>query len=223
MLRDYENHLSRLSFTEYWQILIEIGWLKWIPPENRDDLRVRLQSSFSNNPIHAYSALVTSAFDGECIYDSDPEGLSYHNRISKLSEHSRGVFRPDRIIDVEDLENQSHKVGFEINNREYICNVVFGTKWFNSSVIDLINQALTDLGTPLRYIKLPSSGQVILLTLIPEEVFISAIRKGLIPPSKYDWYKEHQPGYLNQYLDKYYDVLQKTDSIKILQGVEVEK
>ncbi len=176
---------ARIPMTaqQFWRKLKEIGWLDHVPKSKQAAMRKNIETLL-NNPKHCiqvFEALTQHMLDMECIYDSGPDKLSYHQELLDLAKNSRGLFRPTEIKDEFNESSTAVTISFRHDGKLFSCTVAYESDWFDMAVLKLVNRALKTSGIQERFIPLPEFDQCLYLVLVPTEVYRAAVREKLIP------------------------------------------
>lgn len=167
---------------EYLDKLDAIGWFDHLPPGERERIRPQLEKNLQDDPFWAYYALASMCFDTEFVQDEGPESvLSYYWLLEELAASSSGIFKPMNIQDRLDRYNETAYVAFEHHGRSFSVTVPFETDWFEWDVLELVNRAIGESGSKLRFIPLPQGDQIVCLVIQVPDVYGAAVRVGLIP------------------------------------------
>jgi uncharacterized protein (TIGR02996 family) len=175
--------LETCAAADSWARLHQVGWLDWVPEENRMDLWERFARVRAEDPDFAFLALGALGFDGECIMgESGPdEPLSYYAKLQQFAAASKGRFQPVKIMDRVDWQLRYTTVSFAHNGLEYRWDEHTASDWFSDKVLDLVNRALKESGVKERFIALPAVDQCWSLVFVPPSVYARAVKAGLIP------------------------------------------
>ncbi len=175
-----------LSAEEYWNALVETGWLSAIPEDDHDDMRERVLAAHANDKNFTCYALAVTSFDMECIERVGPdEPNSYHGVLTQLGEDSYGAFAPSAIVDALDKKEGVATITFVHDEQTFAGELPYENEWFDPRIIDLINDALELSGEGVRFYPLPFSDHIARLVLIPEVVWRRANEANLIPAGDY--------------------------------------
>jgi hypothetical protein len=182
LIERYKATLRTMVADDFVAALIECGWIAELPEMQRDELLQEVRTAFERDRFSAFLALDSFVFDSECIYGSGPGNLSYYDRITEIAQYSEGLFTPTDIVD--EPRDDGIFVSFRQNEQFYECMVRY-TDYFQKDVLDMINQALSDIGVKKQFIILPPVDQCMYLVFISPETYMQAERQGLIPPPGY--------------------------------------
>ncbi len=153
----------------YWEHLREIGWLDYVPEEQRDDVRNTLARNLAERPLDAQVALAHAAFE-----DDPPDDI-----LKELAAVSQGRFVPTEIVVKHG--GQSTLFEFVHGGRRYKGKIPAAAEWSGSRVMEKANQALADSEVAERFIELPGGSDFILVVCIPPPIYAKAQAAGLIP------------------------------------------
>lgn len=174
----------------FWTSLGDIGWLASLPEERRASLRSTLERSVFGASTSAWgiarpardevdilelSRLLGSVeIDVECV-----EGVApYTEILHRLAAASFGFFGPENILERE--RDNEIELSFTMAGHRYSLHLTVSGDELDTSVIDLVNQALIDAGAKHRFHGLPMIDQCLVLAFAPDEVFERAKRTGII-------------------------------------------
>ena len=167
---------------EFWDKLVQIGWLDVVPDAERSRLRAAVADYFTRDPAYAFYALAVTSFDPECIEGSGPDDCcSYYSVVSQLAKASHGKFSPTELRDELDEGAGVARVSFRHGGKGFSCEVPWEDDWFQQPVLDLVNRALRAGKAKEQFIALPLCDQTISLVLVPPALFKKAVSAGLIP------------------------------------------
>lgn len=200
MTDQYEQAVSKLSADEYWQRAVESGWLDNMPAEAHAELEKRVREAFVSDPLIAWSAFYAAVFDSEMFEDA-----AYTVRIEELAKNSYGGFQPENIQ--EEYLDGPTRISFELKGKTYEYTTQDFGDYFDEEVINVINQALREVGEKRQFHSLPVTDQVYYLVFVTPETYENAERLRLIPPYMYFEYKERSLKKVEKYLRKYYKKL----------------
>ena len=166
-----------MTADEYWEKLIAVGWVEFIPPDLREEIRAQLATNLAADSVHAHLALTTAGFDAECI-DHDH---AYRDILKQFGKDSQGVFAPTSIKDTLDESIGIARISFVHGGKKFSREVPFTGDYFEMEVLDLVNDALAANEVEARFIPFPSEDQLLNLVFVPPRVFQEAARAGLVP------------------------------------------
>jgi hypothetical protein len=164
----------------YWRKWQKIGWLRYVPKHQQEEIRACLEKNFKANPKWAYLCLNQAGIDSECI---DGPG-SYRSVLKDLARDSHGLFHPTRIREEHvALGKRKHgiKVSFSHDGKRFSTTVPFDGDYFEMGILDLVNESLAASGTKERFIELPAVDQLVFLVLVPPSIYDKAVAAKLIP------------------------------------------
>jgi len=199
MLDQYKTTIQQISPEKYLAQLEACGWFADLPLSEHAALRERVHTAFTANPMYTFLTLATFEFDAECISGTGPNELSYYDMLTYFAQHSYGLFTPDHIHDALTADNRYIAVSFQHDGRFYGCKVI-NTDYFQSEILDLANQALSDSGIRKRFCELPAVDQCAHVAFVSEQSYTCAERHNLIPPPHYfTTSRDIRDEYLEQY------------------------
>jgi hypothetical protein len=155
----------------YWQKLRSIGWLKYVPEAEHDELRTQLEKNLQKKDAwDAHAALAQVAFEDDPVEDV----------LKELAEASRGIFHPTKVkaIHGEDFVELSFTHGSKPYSAR-IPNIVDQDRV--EGVMELANQALAENDADQLFLILPGTPDFVCGVLVPPDVFAKAQAGGLIP------------------------------------------
>jgi len=204
MKDQYEEFLSQINAEEYWQRVIESGWLEYISDTNHGELEKSVKSAFDENPIYAHTALTTHFIDGEFFSDQP-----YTDMLTETSKNSFGRFQP-RKINEKLLEDGRWEVSFEHEGKAYHFVSQDESDYYDADILTIINTALKDSEKTIRLLTMPPSDQCLHFVFETPEIFRKAEQLRVIPPPMYFLCKEGLTSQnLTDYLSTYYQSLSK--------------
>jgi hypothetical protein len=181
----FKATIRELSVEDYWQKLVDIGWVSHVPEDKQASLKSSLEEAFAEPDLvwryHAFYVLRAAAFDAELVQETGPSRFSYYWVIQHLAESSHGLFCPEGVVDELDAAKETARVSFRHGGQRFEREVPWHSDWFDLQILDLVNEALGASGTEARFIPLPGSDQVLQLVLVPETTYAAAVESGLIP------------------------------------------
>lgn len=183
MADQFTNGISGLSADQYWQTLVECGWIAEIPEQQRAQLEADVRAAFARDPRYAWTALAVVEIDSESLYDVGTDELSYQAHLAALAEGSDGLFHPANIR--EQLLGDDVQISFEHDGRSYSFQTTFVEDTFDEGLLAVINRALADSGTAKRVLLLPAIDQILRFVFVSEPTFQRAIALHVLPPARY--------------------------------------
>jgi hypothetical protein len=153
-----------------------VGWFGPLPDEVRGEIdrRAREETLSAGAP---WGVLSLMWMDGECV---DEEGV-YAGLLAELAEASGKTFRPEKISEKWNLKKEQIRLSFKHGRKTFRRVLAYESDWIDPSVFELVNEALAESGTPLRFLPLPGGGQDFSITLTTPALMAAAQKKSLIP------------------------------------------
>ena len=166
----------------YWLALKKTGWLDWIPNVDHKQLQLNIDAAIKEHGVQfAYLGLTHFSFDFECIFADD----SYPPLLGDFASFSRNEFNPKSAKSQRDPKDKKKRlVEFKVGRKKYTCSVDFASDYADECIIDLVNKALTESGSQYQYQNLPAVDQCGYLSFVPQSIFDTGVKGGLIPTQK---------------------------------------
>ncbi|MFN8487651.1 MAG: hypothetical protein U0350_08680 [Caldilineaceae bacterium] len=190
MLDQYETQIMQMTVAGYWEKLVDTGWLHEIPAAEQAPLQQNVWQAFQANPLYTWTALTVTAFDSECIYDVEPDGLSYHAKLIFLADTTYGLFHPTHVYN--ERRGEQIYIRFQQAGKTYEYHAAAADDYFDLGVIALINQAVRASGSAKQLLRLPVIDQMLYFVVVSPQTYGRAETLGLIPPPEYFIYKRQR-------------------------------
>lgn len=172
----------------YWQRLVNSGWIKDMPETEQEELRLKIDQCVRDdqNPIAALHDISAIQIDVNGA-GLDGQGLGVdagEKMIRECAEHSFGKFEPSEIVAEMDTEHETVKLGFTHHQTHFEKEVPWkdDSKWLQEEVKDLVNQALEADGTEQRFMDLPATADHPNngVVFVSENAYEKAVEAGLL-------------------------------------------
>lgn len=181
MYKNYFELIDRVDVDTYIKLLEEVGWFSEMTDDKKKEKVDSIIQSYKENKKYTFDNLVDILFDAEGFNMEEGDNMTgYPRLLQHLSEESEGVFSPKNIEEKE--RGDFFVISFSMGGEKYESEIEMETKWFQNSFMDVVNVALEDSGTKLRFIAPPhTAGQEAEYYFIPKEAHKRALKEKLIP------------------------------------------
>lgn len=173
----FVQRMRATTVEAYGRALLDAGWSDTSAMTAR-----RLRAAFAHDAASAWLALAVCAFDAESIFETNPLGESYTAHIRMLGQTSGEAFRAENVV--EEVRGEQLLVAFDNGGRHYERFVALESDYFDTAVLDMVNEAIGDQGEERRFLLLPSPDQFIHLAFMNPEMMARLKAASLIPEDR---------------------------------------
>lgn len=168
--------IEKTSEDEYWQKIVDSGWLEGLPARESERIRHELHQTFLAAPELAMECLSVLSIDHTAFAES------YTAVLERLRGLSWGAFEPGNVTETED-EDGSTSLSFTHMGRVYSARLS-SARIDDVKVLKLVNRALRDAGTERQFAALclgVLKDDHIRLAFVSEKAFYKGEELGLFP------------------------------------------
>lgn len=172
------NHMQQLE-----ELLEEIEWFSNLPPKLNIKTRNSIRKAIEEKKIF-WTPPIEVMLDLEC----GPDNKLHTNLLAKFADASYGIFTPTDI-------NETHEVylhegivhfSFRCNSKTYSISMPHNGDWVCPQIFELLDQAMDDTGSGLRFIDLNGlQEQIVECTLCNPQAFNKAMQLGMVSPTRH--------------------------------------
>jgi hypothetical protein len=172
----FYTSIEGTSEDEYWQRIVDSGWLEGMPPQEAKRIRDELHQTFLAAPELAMDCLTIISIDHTAFAES------YTAVLERLREKSWGVFAPGNVAETE-YEDGSISLSFTHMGRVYSARLS-SARVDDVKILKLVNRALRDAGVERQFASLclgVLKDDHIRLAFVSEKAFYRGEELGLFP------------------------------------------
>ena len=159
-------------------LLDELGWFDGLPSSERLAVQRRAEGLALSSPEDVASAVASVTFEPEGV--CDPE--SYRSLLREILGQIPGGLKAEAIETSESEDEPGEMtVTLVIGGRRYTAIFDQDDDWAHEAVLELVEGALVDRGSPLRLFALPVDEQRVHLAVCTEAAFERASDARLFP------------------------------------------
>jgi hypothetical protein len=168
--------IATISEDEYWQKVVDSGWLEGMPGPVAERMRAELFDTFAAAPEQAMESLCSISVDHTAFAES------YTAVLQRLREASWGVFEPGNVSETE-ADDGSISLSFTHMGRIYSARLS-SARVDDTKILKLANRALRDAGSERQFAVLclgVLKDERIRLVFVSEKAFYKGEELGLFP------------------------------------------
>lgn len=178
----YHEAIEKMTPEEYWQRLVECGWVDEVHEDLRSALKESVHQKFLQDRMNTWEALVTITEDAEVMSDSEDDHI-YTVFLNRLAEHSSSIFHPETVT-AEYIGDQL-MVRFSTDGRVYEFETFAESDYIDPGILSVVNRALADGEVNKAFVLFPAVDQVLYMAFIPPAIYQKAEELMLVPPQDY--------------------------------------
>jgi hypothetical protein len=171
--------VKRMTVDECLAKLDQCGWFDAFPAKAQRQYRQQFAKRARQEDVPSRS-LLWIGDDSECI---DGPG-DYTDQLKTFANQSVGMFKPQKIAEDWVLNEHGEKIihfAFTHDGRRYGTVMPCDSDYIEQAFFDLIDRAMQDSGTPIRFIPVAAFDQCFFFVFTTAEAAKKAWKMKLIP------------------------------------------